>query len=140
MLCILQMTAHYKAQGLTLCDALARLYAEYGYRSTRLLSRTFGGASGKAQMDGLIAGIRRAPFRQLAGEEVRSFCDYAKGIDGLPQSDVLCFSSENCKAVIRPSGTEPKLKLYFFAAGKNASGADEKLEKLISDVCGRLGL
>ncbi len=138
MLCILQMAAYYKSNGLSLVDELTLIYKQYGFYDSRLISRFFSGKSGKRRMDELIENIRRMPFGELASEKVLSFRDYAYGLDGLPKSNVLLFSSQNCKVIIRPSGTEPKLKLYFFAKGEDAESVALKMEKLVTDICKKL--
>lgn len=137
---IVEMAAHYKGRGLTLVEVLNGLYEKYGYCATSLQSYKFGGVSGKKQMDVIIGKVRKAPFESIAGESILEYTDYSLGVNGLPESNVLSFVSASCKIVVRPSGTEPKLKIYYFADGKEKTEAEEKMAVLIGDVKAKMGL
>ena len=96
---IVEMAAYYRSQGKSLIDALEELYEAYGYYTTSLFSKTYKGKSGKEEMDAVLAGIRREPWKKLLGRPVLAFKDYLQGIEGLPKSDVLSFRGEGFRAV-----------------------------------------
>lgn len=119
-LLICEMFAWYKAQGKSLADVLDELYRTYGYYESRLLSFAFEGSDGFAKMQGLMDGLRNAPPGEIAGFPVESRVDYLTEETGLPRSNVLrYFLANGMEAAVRPSGTEPKLKVYLTAAGKD---------------------
>ena len=129
-LLICEMFAWYKAQGKTLVDVLAELYEQYGFYRTKLLSFTFGGAAGFVRMQELMSELRRNPPKELAGEVVTQILDYDKHGTGLPRSNVLRFIMADGEAVVRPSGTEPKLKVYLTAAKETCRASQEMIERL----------
>ncbi len=131
---VIEAAAYYKAQGKSLLQAMNDIYAEYGYIQTHLQSIAFEGADGAKQKEALIAKIRNNPPKTLGEKQVTSFKDYKQGIDGLPISDVMEFSGESFKFIVRPSGTEPKLKIYYFANGKTQSEAEKNLTSLRETV------
>lgn len=109
---ICEMFAYYKAQGIGLWEKLQELYQKYGYCLNTLHSYTFEGASGFEKMQKIMALVRK-DIDSIGGLRVKERLDYSQGLDGLPKSDVLKFRLEDgCSVVIRPSGTEPKLKVY----------------------------
>lgn len=126
---IAEMTAYYGLQGKTLADKLDELYKKYGYYKTALKSVSFLGEKGKAQMDEIISSLRNEPWKELCGEKV-AVKDYSLGINGLPKSNVLSFTGENIKVTVRPSGTEPKLKLYYQVKAKSENDAEKLLQKV----------
>ena len=122
------MFAYYKAQGIGLWEKLQELYQKYGYCLNTLHSFTFEGASGFQKMKELMAAMR-GDISGFGGKKVVECLDFATGLNGLPKSDVLKFVLEdNCSVVIRPSGTEPKMKAYVSvsAADKVAAATVEK--------------
>ncbi|WP_400263709.1 phospho-sugar mutase [Lacticaseibacillus paracasei] len=126
---ICEMFAYYKTQGISLLDKLDALYQEYGYCLNTLHSFEFDGAAGFDKMQGIMAHFRSADIADFGGKAVAEKRDYAPGLDGLPQADVLKFKlADNCSVVVRPSGTEPKLKTYISvsAATKAAAAGVEK--------------
>lgn len=137
---IVEMAAYYKGNGQSLCSALEKLYEKYGYYVSLLRSFHFEGAKGKQDLEHLIDTLREAPLETIAGEKVLSRADYLKGVNGLPKSNVLSFVSKNNKVVIRPSGTEPKLKIYFSARADNQAEAERNIGALEKDVKQKLGL
>ncbi len=126
---IAEMTAYYASQGKSLTDKLNELYDKYGYYKTALTSIAFPGKDGKAEMDEIVAKLRKNPWQTLCGEKV-SVKDYLNGLNNLPKSNVLAFSGENVKLTIRPSGTEPKLKIYYQVKGDNEQNAELLLQSL----------
>lgn len=128
---IVEMASYYRAQGKTLIDVLNGLYERYGFYSTLLFSKTYPGKSGKEEMDGILAALRKNPWRELCGMPVIDVKDYSAGLDGLPKSNVLSFCGDGFKVIIRPSGTEPKLKTYFLV---NAA-TEEQANILAKSLC-----
>lgn len=116
---ICEMFAYYKTRGISLLDRLASLYADYGYCLNTLHSYEFEGAAGFEKMQQIMQSLR-GDIADFGGKRVLECLDYAAGIDGLPQSDVLKFRLEDhCSVVARPSGTEPKLKLYISVSAQS---------------------
>ena len=127
---ICEMFAYYKTHGISLLDKLNEIYATYGYCLNTLHSYEFDGSSGFAKMQNIMASFR-SDISDIAGMKVKELLDYNKGLDGLPKSDVLKFILEgNCSVVVRPSGTEPKLKTYISVQAENREVAEEIEAKL----------
>ncbi len=131
---VVEAAAYYHAHGKTLLDVMNAIYAEYGYIQTDLQSFLFDGAEGAKKKDALIDGIRKAPIELVAEKKVTTFTDYQQGVAGLPKSNVMSFAGEDFKVIIRPSGTEPKLKIYYFAGGITQCAAQEGLCLLRAEV------
>ena len=130
-LLICQMAQYYKLQGKNLADAIHDLYEKYGYYHNKTIALAYPGADGHAKMAGLMADLRKNPPTQIAGSPVEAVVDYEVGVNGLPKANVLEFDLEGGdKAIFRPSGTEPKIKLYVFAKGTDAAHADAVLAKI----------
>ncbi len=111
---IAEMYAYYKIKGISLIDKLDELYRKYGYTINSLETYKFEGLMGFEKMQSIMKGLRDRPFAEICGRKVLECFDYSKGLNGLPKSDVLkYFLEDNCSLVIRPSGTEPKLKAYI---------------------------
>lgn len=122
-LLIAEMAAYERAHGSSLCERLDALYAAYGYFLNTLYSFPFEGSAGFAQMQRVMARFR-ANCTALGTYRILSCTDYAAGVDGLPPSDVLKFClNGNCSVVVRPSGTEPKLKVYLSVCAENKEAA-----------------
>ncbi|WP_179394554.1 phospho-sugar mutase [Lacticaseibacillus absianus] len=121
---ICEMFAYYKTRGLTLLDKLAALYSRYGYYLNTLHSFEFDGAAGVARMNDIMARLRQTGLSQLAGKPFVELTDYAVGIGDLPKANVLKFSfADRCTVTVRPSGTEPKIKLYLSVAAADREEA-----------------
>lgn len=117
-LLICEMFAWYKSQGQTLPEALEGLYKLYGFYDSRLLSFAFEGADGFAEMTGLIQSLRERTPGEIGGYRVERVVDYQNAPTGLPKSNVMrFFLSGGQEVVVRPSGTEPKLKVYLTVLG-----------------------
>lgn len=127
--------------GITLYDRVQEIYAEYGYYIEKVVSTTLPGKDGLARMKEIMSGLRAKPPKEIGGLAVAAIRDYLKGTresngktepTGLPESDVLYFELEGGNWVcVRPSGTEPKIKLYV-----NANDRDrETAEKLSATLC-----
>lgn len=131
---ICEMFAYYQTQGISLLDKLAEIYQTYGYSLNTLHSYEFEGAAGFEKMQNIMKEIR-ANLNQIAGMSIDEVKDYAKGIDGLPKSDVLkFFLSNGATVVVRPSGTEPKLKLYLSVLADNHEQAASFEQAIVDDM------
>ena len=128
---IAEMFAFYKTRGVSLLDKLEELYTTYGYCLNTLHSYEFEGSAGMAKMQEIMS-IFHKGLDTIAGSQVIKTEDYSVGLNGLPKSDVLKFYTANGSVVIRPSGTEPKLKAYISITAENKDVA-ENIEKTISD-------
>ena len=126
-----ECAAWYAGQGMTLLDAMNALYEKFGFYRNGLLSRAFEGQDGMAAMDALMKSLRTAPPAEIGGWKVNGMTDYLSGNTGLIPSDVLEFRLEDAgKVIVRPSGTEPKLKLYLSVRGSGEEDAAARLERL----------
>lgn len=124
---ICEMFSYYATQGISLLDKLDELYKTYGYCLNTLHSYEFDGSAGFAKMQSIMQ-VFRGDIKEFGGKKVVKLLDYVLGLDGLPKSDVLKFLLEdNCSIVVRPSGTEPKLKTYISVSAENKEVA-EKVE------------
>ncbi|CAI3445940.1 phospho-sugar mutase [Enterococcus cecorum] len=131
---ICEMFAYYQTRGISLLDKLAEIYQTYGYSLNTLHSYEFEGAAGFEKMQNIMKEIR-ANLKQIAGMSIDETKDYAKGIDGLPKSDVLkFFLSNGATVVVRPSGTEPKLKLYLSVLADNHEQAASVEQAIVADM------
>lgn len=121
---ICEMFAYYKAQGVSLLQKLNELYLQYGFCLNTLHSFEFEGAEGFEKMQKIMENFRYG-IKAIGGKRVLSCLDYSRGLAGLPKSNVLKFLLEdNCSVVIRPSGTEPKLKIYISISAGNSKEAE----------------
>lgn len=131
---ICQMAQYYKLQGLNLVQAMRALYEKYGYYHNKTVSLSYPGADGAAKMAGIMESLRAEAPVQIAGAKVEAVVDYATCVNGLPAADVIEFDLEGGnKAIVRPSGTEPKIKLYIFAKGEDAAAADALIDAIEED-------
>ena len=133
---ICEMFAFYKTRGISLIEKLDQLYGEYGYCLNTLHSYEFDGSAGMDRMAEIMKTFRRG-VEAFAGSRVTRTEDYSVGINGLPKSDVLKFYTDSGSVVIRPSGTEPKLKAYISVTAKDEDEA-RKTEKIISGEISRI--
>ncbi|KUO73283.1 MAG: phosphoglucomutase [Clostridia bacterium BRH_c25] len=134
---ICEMAACYKKKGMTLYEGLMNLYSKYGYYKESLSSITFKGKEGMEEMVRLIDGLRSNPPGEVNGikvTEVRDYLDY-NGTITLPKENVLQFILEDKSwFCIRPSGTEPKLKIYFSVTGESNDAAEARMAGLRAGV------
>ena len=134
---ITEMAAFYRARGKSLYEVLCGIFEKYGYYSEGIGTIVLPGLDGLAKMGELMDGLRQNPPKEIAGVKVASVADYKTGLitdadgktapTGLPKSNVLFYTLENGDSVvIRPSGTEPKIKLYYLVSDQTAAAAEEK--------------
>ncbi len=144
---IAEMAAWYHKRGMTIYDGLYEIFEEHGYYKELQKSITLEGMEGVAKIAQLVSYWRETPPSEVNGVKVCYICDYSKSVkkytDGkteeitLPKSNVLEFGlADNTKFIVRPSGTEPKLKFYFFTDGKTEKAAADKLDALSGAVLG----
>lgn len=134
---ICEMFAFYKTRGISLLEKLEEIYSTYGYCMNTLHSYEFPGSSGMAKMVEIMSGFHTG-LESIGGEKVVSTEDYSVGLNGLPKSDVLKFFVENGSVVVRPSGTEPKLKLYISVTAEDESSAEATEKQIVEDLERRL--
>jgi len=135
---ICEMTAYYKNEGKTLIDVLNELYEKYGYYSCSQKSFTCEGQSGMEKIKNIMDTLRKAPPKYIIGQPVVTVKDYENSVSTntlngttekiiLPKSNVLAYHlADGSSAIVRPSGTEPKIKLYIEAVGINSEDALNK--------------
>ena len=131
---ICEMFSYYKTQGISLLEKLEELYQAYGYCMNTLHSYEFEGSAGFAKMQSIMQAFR-GDVKAFGGKKVVKLLDYAQGLDGLPKSDVLKFLLEgNCSIVVRPSGTEPKLKIYISVSAADKEAAEDIEAEIVKDA------
>ncbi|MBQ2875848.1 MAG: phospho-sugar mutase [Clostridia bacterium] len=142
---ILEMTAYYKKRGMTLCDALDSLYEKYGYYTERTIDIYMEGLDGIEKRRRVMQALRTTPPISFGGARVTRIGDYLEGVvtelgsgdtspTDQPRSDVLYYTLDNGdKIIVRPSGTEPKIKIYVLAHGDDQSSLLEKVEAYSED-------
>lgn len=131
---ICEMFCYYASQGISLLEKLEELYQTYGYRLNTLHSYEFDGAAGFAKMQDIMKAFR-GKVSGFGGKSIVKTLDYLPGLNGLPKSDVLKFLLEdNCSVVVRPSGTEPKLKTYISVSAQSKEAAQAQEEKILADL------
>ena len=127
---ICEMFSYYATQGVSLLDKLNELYQTYGYCLNTLHSYEFDGSAGFAKMQRIMKTFHEevGPGKRVdtfAGKKIEKVLDYSQGLDGLPKSDVLKYLLEgHCSVVVRPSGTEPKLKVYISVSAEDKEQAE----------------
>ena len=131
---ICEMFSFYAARGIRLTDQLAKLYERYGYCRNTLHSYQFEGSAGFAKMQGIMAAFRQG-ISTFGGKTVEKVLDCSAGLDGLPKADVLKFYLDGgTTLVVRPSGTEPKLKLYLSVTAKDEAEAARIEQAILNDA------
>ena len=140
-LALTEMAAWYAGQGMTLYDALQKCYEKYGFYGEKTLNLVMPGLDGLAKMKKLMADLREKPLTEIAGVKVVLRKDYADGTETnietgavtemeLKGSNVLKYKlADGTDLVVRPSGTEPKVKVYILASGATKAEADENVAK-----------
>lgn len=149
---ICEMAAYYKAKGMSLYDFMQSLYARYGMYCNTVLNFGFEGAAGMETMRGMMDTLRQNPPKSVAGETVRSIADYQTRLTtdivsgaetpiDLPRSNVLSYRLDGADGVIvRPSGTEPKIKVYITAVADSEPAAQAKAQTIGKDMEALLGI
>lgn len=137
---ICEMFSYYATQGISLLDKLNELYQTYGYALNTLHSYEFDGSAGFAKMQKIMEQFHKEvgtgkTIHAFGGKEIQTVLDYSKGLDGLPKSDVLKYMlADHCSVVVRPSGTEPKLKTYISVSAPDHASAAALEEKITEEL------
>ncbi|HZG87367.1 phospho-sugar mutase [Paenibacillus sp.] len=138
-LLVAEAAVYYKRQGLTLYDVLEKLYERHGHYLESLQSRTLKGKDGLEKMRALMDDWRANPPADAAGLAVTQRLDYLEDVHGLPLENVLKYILEDGSwFCLRPSGTEPKIKMYFAVRGESAEDARAKLDAVTGAVMSRV--
>ena len=147
---ICEMTAFYKAQGKSLDEMMEQIYRQYGMFLNSQHSYTFEGESGMKQMACIMDNLRSNPPKTIGGEPVEKILDYETGVEtcvktgqtnpiSLPKSQVLAYHLPGgANVIVRPSGTEPKMKIYLTAKGSDRAQAEQQASRLLTDMSGYL--
>lgn len=131
---IAEMFAYYKTKGISLLEKLNELYKTYGYRLNTLHSYEFDGESGFHKMQDIMKKFH-AGVDEFGGKRVEKVLDYSKGLNGLPKSDVLKYLLEGkSSVVVRPSGTEPKSKVYISISAESMDAAKFVEQKIVDQM------
>lgn len=149
---IIEMAAYYKTQGKTLVDVMNSLYEKYGMYLNTLLNFGFEGADGMKKMGEMMASMRENPPKDIGGMPVINVADYltsssldtvtgVKTTITLPKSNVLSYTLPNDnKAIVRPSGTEPKIKIYITSHADTRAEAEAQTEVIASSIKSIMGI
>jgi phosphoglucomutase len=136
---ICEAAAYYKSQGKTLYDVLQELYGQFGYYREALESRTLKGMDGLAKIRQIMEEWRSHSPSNVCGKKITTMLDYTEGIDGLPKENVLKYLLEDGSwFCLRPSGTEPKIKVYFAVKANSAEESERLLAELRQEVMTRI--
>jgi phosphoglucomutase len=129
---ICEMAAYYRSIGSSIKERLEEIYKEYGRYLNKVDSFEFPGLSGMDKMAGIMETLRKNPPAEFAGKKVVKVMDYEKPEEtGLPKANVLIYTLDSKETVVvRPSGTEPKIKTYFTTLGKDLAEAQAEKDKL----------
>jgi len=143
---IVEMASYYRKQGLSLLQRMEQLYQEHGFYRNALVNVAFEGEQGMLDMERLMTGLRQNPPKQIAGLQVLACADYGERVRTdlvtgdrepltLPRSNVLSYTLEGgAGLIIRPSGTEPKVKAYITATGDTMAAAAQREEILCREA------
>ena len=133
---ICEMAAYYRSIGSSIKEELERIYSQYGRYLNKVDSFEFPGLTGMEKMASIMQKLRDEPLTELAGHKVTKVTDYKKPEEtGLPAANVLIYTLENgATVVIRPSGTEPKIKTYFTTLGKDLAEAQAQKDALAAAI------
>ena len=149
---ICEMAAYYKAKGMSLYDFMQSIYKKYGLYLNTLLNFNFEGAAGMQKMADMMNALRENPPKEIGGEAVESITDYKASICkdlttggetavDLPKSNVLQYRlAGEDSVIVRPSGTEPKIKIYITSVAETRENAQAKADAIAKDMEKRLGI
>ncbi len=149
---ICEMAAYYKAKGMSLYDFMQSIYKKYGLYLNTLLNFNFEGAAGMQKMADMMNALRENPPKEIGGEAVESITDYKASVCkdlttggetavDLPKSNVLQYRlAGEDSVIVRPSGTEPKIKIYITSVADTRENAQAKADTIAKDMEKRLGI
>ena len=131
---IAEMFAYYKTKGISIEDRLTALYEKFGFRVNPVKSYQYEGSAGLKKMGEIMENLRRG-VTAFGDYKVISSLDYEKGVGDLPKANVLQYKlDDRASVIIRPSGTEPKIKVYVSTVGTSYEDAEAKAEKLFESI------
>lgn len=133
-LLIVQAVSYYKGKGQSLSDALLNIYKEFGFEKTKLLDFTYKGEQGAKTISKIMAYLRSRDADIFGGEAPAEVTDYLYDDTGLPKSDMIRFSASGKSVVVRPSGTEPKIKIYLTAVCSREKEAENEIERMADAI------
>lgn len=150
-LLICEAAAYYRTKNMTLCEAVDALFEKYGYYVEKTESFYFDTPDGKEVMAAMTAKLRENAPAEIARRKVTAIRDYKSGeitnvltgeksATGLPSSDILYYVCDGCITVVRPSGTEPKLKIYFMANADSKDDAEAIIAESLADMKAKLSI
>ena len=133
---ICEMAAYYRSVGSSIKERLEEIYAQYGRYLNKVDSFEFPGLSGMDKMAGIMSGLRQNPPTEIGGYKVEKVTDYQNTAEtGLPAANVLVYALDGgATVIVRPSGTEPKIKTYFTTLGKTLAEAEAQKEALAAAI------
>ncbi|MBQ7077810.1 MAG: phospho-sugar mutase [Lachnospiraceae bacterium] len=132
---IAEMFSFYKTKGISLNDKLNDIYGKYGYYINNVKSYEFKGSEGAKKMALIMESLRKGEMSTIGTLKVLKKTDYMEGINGLPKADVIKYELDGKSSVIvRPSGTEPKIKVYAAAVDKDKEAADKTAKMLVDEL------
>ena len=141
---IAEMAAYYKTRGMSLFEAMQSLYEKYGYYTEKTVSFTMPGKDGMEKMADLLEGLRKHPLNEINSMNITAVTDYLSqtsnkegvSFEGFPKSDVLRYDLSDGKTyfIIRPSGTEPKIKIYLGTVGDSSEEAEKIIDNTLADI------
>lgn len=150
---IAEMAAYYKTKNMSLYEALQELYKKYGYYCERTVSVVMPGKDGMEKMSALMKTLRTSPLKSVCGMDITAEADYktqivtrndgtTEKIEGLPKSDVVKYSLSDGKTyfIVRPSGTEPKIKIYLASSADSMEAAEKIIDNVLGDVKKQLNI
>ncbi len=136
---IAEMAAYYKAQGKTLLDELEDIYKEYGYYLEKLISIVLEGIEGSQRIGRIMESFREDPIINIGDMELVKTIDYLKDETGNPKSNVLkYYFDDGSWYAIRPSGTEPKIKVYIYSKDKDKKASQNKIKAMEETIINRI--
>lgn len=128
---IAEMAAFYKSKGITLWEVLMGLFEEFGYYDEDLISITLAGFDGQQRIKRIMEEVRKNPIAEIGGIKQTKVIDYLLDETGNPKSNVLkCYYEDGSWFALRPSGTEPKIKLYIYTIGKDFEDSKNKIRMI----------
>lgn len=133
-----EMAAYYLSLGKRLPEVLEDIFRKYDYQGEKLLSVVKEGQEGQARIQAIMADLRKNPIRSIESLTVEEVVDYSEGVEGIGTSNVLEYHlNDGSRFFVRPSGTEPKIKLYIYSSDKDKDKAKEKIDGIESAVLRR---
>ena len=136
---IAEMAAYYKKHGKTVLDVLDEIYDEFGHYNEKLISIVLEGLEGQQKIGRIMESIRNNPINEIGDMKLERTIDYLHDVTDAGVSDVLkYYMDDGSWYAVRPSGTEPKIKLYIYSKGETKEDSFEKIDLIESTVRSRM--